>query len=157
MVLFLCNAVLIAKPIRVESTQIFSAAALAFSGGFLIKPFRSDLPIYSMIDNLLTFLASSGSPQVMAPRMLDLNLSSKIHFSPMHVARQTKTLKTWRGSGRMQRSWSRVVVLLLAPGKGLRVREAHSVLPLRASPFSRSTTHCFSLDDTWHASLRGVR
>lgn len=43
MVLFLCGAVLIARPARAESSQVFSAAALDFSGGFLSKSFRSDL------------------------------------------------------------------------------------------------------------------
>lgn len=38
------------------------------------------LPIYGMIDNLLTFLASSGCPQTMAPRKLVLNVSPKSSF-----------------------------------------------------------------------------
>lgn len=50
-----------------------------------------------------------------------------------------------------------MVVVLSAPDKALQVREAHSVLPLRASQVSLSTAHCLSLNDTWHVSLGGER
>lgn len=59
---------------------MLSAAALAFRGGLLTNPCRSDPAHYSMIENLLTFLASSGCPQMMTPRKFVLNLSPKISF-----------------------------------------------------------------------------
>lgn len=59
---------------------MLSAAALAFRDGLLTNPCRSDPAHYSMIENLLTFLASSGCPQMMTPRKLVLNLSPKISF-----------------------------------------------------------------------------
>ena len=50
-----------------------------------------------------------------------------------------------------------MVFLLSASDKALRVREAHSVLSLRAFQVFLSTARCLSLDDTWHMSLGGVR
>lgn len=40
--------------------------------------------------------------------------------------------------------------------KALRVREAYSLVSLRASQVTLSTIHCLSLDDTWHMCLGGV-
>lgn len=86
MVLFFCNAVLIARPIRANSTQMLPDAVLAFRCVHLVKSFRSDLAhLVSMVDSLLTFFASSGCPQTMAPRKLVLKLSPKSSF-PMHVS-----------------------------------------------------------------------
>lgn len=110
---------------------------------------------YSMIENLLTFLASSGCPQMTTPKKLVLNLSPKISFQShiccytdedpenMEKLRKDTEVLQWDGCSSIS-----IKQNIKSEGGSL------SAVPKGSSDLPQ-LAHCLSWHDTRHVSLGG--